>query len=131
MRSIALLLVVAIVTGCASITSGARTERFDKTALAYERALRWSDFRTAFALTGNIDAPVPDLQRLENIRVTSYDVVGAPQVNADASRVVQLVEIRYVSLRNMAERVLADRQTWSYVEKDQRWKLDSAFPAFP
>ncbi len=128
MRSISLLFLAAIVAGCAT---SMRLEKFDTTTRAYERALRWSDFQTAFALAGNADAPLPDFRRLQDVRVTSYDVVGAPQVNGDASQVVQMVEIRYANLGNMSERRLTDRQTWVYSPSDERWKLRSAFPAFP
>lgn len=128
MRSISLLFIAALVAACATAV---RLEKFETMARAYERALRWSDFRTAFALAGNADAQAPDFSRLQDVRVTSYDVIGAPQRNDEASEVVQMVEIRYANLGNMSERRLMDRQTWIYSPSAERWKLRSPFPAFP
>ncbi len=130
MRAISLICIAAVMTGCASYGVSKRQKLFDASALAYERAIRWSDYRQAFTLAGNADATPPDLQRLQNVRVTSYDVLGVPQPNADFSRVVQVVEIRYVQINQMSERSLADQQTWVYSDKDERWRLMTPFPGF-
>ena len=124
-----LLCVIAVAVGCAGLTQ-ARLERFEVTARAYERALRWSDFQMAFALTANPEAPLPDFRRLKNIRITSYDVVGEPRADSETQRLAQTVQIHYVNQNNMSERVLMDEQLWTYSENDKRWKLKSAFPEF-
>lgn len=126
-RRFLLALIVVAVGGCATT----RLELLDTTLRAYERALRWGDFRTAFALTAQQESPLPDFRRLQDIRVTSYDRLGGPQNNADGTQLVQFVEIRYINIKNMSERVLADRQEWMYSSSDERWKLRSAFPDFP
>ena len=128
MRSTFLLLLAVLTVGCAT---NVRLERFDTTIRAYERALRWSDFQAAFVLAGNADTPPPDFRRLQNIRVTSYETLGAAQGNDDTSRMAQVVEIRYVNVANMSERVLTDQQVWVYSESDRRWRLRSVFPVFP
>ncbi len=130
MRPISLLLFVVALAGCASIGSSYRLDKFEATSRAYERAIRWSDFRSAFALAGKTDGPLPDLERLQSIRVTSYEVIDTPQITEEASRVAQAVEIHYVNQRNMSERLWADQQVWVYTEKDERWRLQSAFPVF-
>lgn len=112
--------------GCASV----RLERLDATLRAYERALRWSDFKAAFALAGNADAPVPDFQSLKDVHVTSYDKVESRALDTEGTKIAQVVEIRYVNARNMSERVISDRQTWAYTESDQRWRLTTPFPVF-
>jgi hypothetical protein len=127
----ALALLPVAVSGCASIGTSVRVERFEATVRAYDRALRWSDYPTAFALASRPGTPPPNLKRLQGIRVTSYDRIGAPQAAARGTEIVQGVEIRYVHLADMAERVLQDRQVWEYVEQDNRWYLRSEFPAFP
>lgn len=129
MRTILLSLCMLVVTACSTV--GSRLEKFETTARAYERAVRWSDFQRAFMFTGPSEAaPLPDFKRLQNVQVTSYDVVGAPQPNADGMQVVQLVEIRYVNTNSMSERVFADKQVWKFSDSDERWKLTSAFPEF-
>lgn len=130
MRSIFWLLgVVVAVAGCA--TSSARMDKFDAAARVYDRALRNSEFQSAFGIGGNLEATVPDFKRLENVRVTSYEKMGAPQVNEQTWQVIQLVEIRYINLFSMRERVLVDQQLWAYTESDGHWRLRSPFPNFP
>ncbi len=128
MRKVWLLLGALLIAGC--VTGNIRAEKFDAAARAYERALRWSDFRSALAVAGNVEAPLPDPVRLQSIRVTAYDIISAPRSNAENSKVVQVVEIRYVNTGNMSERVLMDQQIWAYSEKDERWTLITPFPNF-
>lgn len=125
-RKLLLVLLVSFVAGCAT----ARLSVLDNTMRAYERAIRWGDFKTAYALANNPNTSVPDFQRLQNIRVTSYDRLTAPQADNEGTKLKQAVEVRYVNINNMSERVLQDEQTWEYVEKEDRWRLTSAFPAF-
>jgi hypothetical protein len=126
MKRILLLILAVALTACAA----ARLDRLQGTLLSYERAIRWSDFKTAFALADQPAENMPDLQRLENIRVTSYEKLGGPQVSADGLTLVQAAEVRYVNINRMSERTLMDKQVWTYVEKEERWKLTSPFPAF-
>jgi len=122
------LLIAVLLAAC--ITANVRSDQFDATARAYERALRWSDFRTALAFLADTASALAEAERLQGVRVTSYEPIGVPKANADTSRVVQMVEIHYVNHSNMSERTLTDRQVWEYSDKEQRWKLASPFPAF-
>jgi hypothetical protein len=130
-RCAAIALLVAAVAGCAGMTASSRTDKFEQTARAYERFMRWGEFQNAYALAGAAPGVLPDFQRLQNIRVTSYEPLAAPQANADVSQIIQMVEIRYVHLHQMSERRLSDRQQWAYSADDNRWKLQSPFPVFP
>jgi hypothetical protein len=123
---ILLSVVSMLLLGCVS----ARLDRLEGTLLAYERALRWSDFKTAFSVADQSNVPIPDFERLKSVQVTSYDKIGSPQASADGMKLVQLVEIRYVNVNRMLDRVLTDRQVWEYVEQEQRWRLTSPFPSF-
>ena len=116
----------ALLLGCAA----SRVDQLDIALRAYERAIRWSDFKAAFALAGQPNAPVPDFERLQYIRVTSYDKIGAPQISADGTKLAQAVEVRYVNVNRMADRAFTDEQVWEYSEPEQRWKLTSPFPTF-
>jgi hypothetical protein len=121
-----LLLVLAALCGCASI----RTDQLNVTHREFDRAMRWSDFQTAFAITRQPVANAPDFERLQHIRVTSYEEKGAGLANADGTQYVRALEIRYVNVNRMADRVLMDRQVWEFVEKENHWKLTSPFPSF-
>lgn len=127
MRRYFLLILAVIGAGCAT----ARLDHLQGTLLSYERAIRWSDFKTAFAIADQPDSAMPDFQRLENIRVTSYDKVGSPQASEDGTTLVHVVEIRYVHTNRMSEKTLIDKQTWTFNSKEVRWKMTSPFPVFP
>jgi hypothetical protein len=125
----AVVLLALLATGCA-VGAQVRLEKFDATARAYARAIRWSDFQTAYGIAKRpIDTPLPDFNRLKNVRVTSYDAVSTIP-GADGTTMRQLVEIGYVYTDRMSARQLVDQQEWYYVEADGRWYLRSAFPEF-
>lgn len=114
--------------GCSGMQ--VQLERFDSTARAYQHAIRWSDFATAYSIAYNLrTAPMPALDALKDIQVTSYETQAAAP-DATAMHITQVVEIRYVRRNRMVERVLMDRQAWEYSENDRRWYLTSPFPRF-
>jgi hypothetical protein len=120
----------ALFLGGCGMSMQAQLDRFDTTARAYEHAIRWSDFTTAYSIAYDLrTAPPPALGALRDIQVTSYEARGAAP-DATATHMTQIVEIRYVHTSRMAERALMDRQSWEYSEKDKRWYLTSPFPPF-
>lgn len=121
-----IFILATLLLGCANV----RVDQLDAALRAYERAVRWSDYKTAFALANQPNAPVPDFERLQHVRVTSYDKIGSPQMTADGMKMIQVVEIRFVNVNRMVDRVLMDTQVWEYAEAEQRWKLTSPFPSF-
>jgi hypothetical protein len=125
-RLVGSVLIALVLSGC----STARLGTLESTLRAYERNIRWSEFRTAFALAGNAQAPIPDFQRLQHIRVTSYERIDQQLLTDDDSKLTQTIEIRFVNVLNMSDRVIIDRQTWVYTELDERWRLTSPFPTF-
>ena len=125
-RLLLMLCLTAAVAGCATEV---RTDKLEATLRAYERAIRWSEFKNAFAIAGQ-PAPAPDFAGLREIKVVSYDKVGTPRTDPEGKTHSQAVEIRYVHVYNMKERVLSDQQEWVFVEQGERWKLTSPFPTF-
>lgn len=125
-----LLLVLLVACAAAGCAGSARTDKLEATWRAYERAVRWSDFPTAFALAGQPQSAPPDLRYLRDIRVVAYEKVGPPRAENDGAKVSQAVEIRYVNVNHMSERILADRQVWEYQDATERWTLTSPFPSF-
>ena len=105
-------------------------DSLEKTLQAYERAIRWRNYNGAQAFLIHPEK-ISDfqLQRLINIRVTSYKTIQ--QIIApDYSKAELIVDIRYYYDNSAVERVLTDRQTWLYEEDRNRWRLDTAFPDF-
>ena len=126
---IASLAAALILMGCASTGEKGRLEQFEKTSRLYERAIRWSDFQSAYALTKPDPAQRPDFQRLGRIRVTSYEPLGAFP-DAEAREIRQTVAIEYVFVNAMRVQRLTDQQVWVYEEASERWRLTTGLPSF-
>jgi len=129
-RMTTLVLMVAALGGCSSIGESYRAEEYEKTTRAYGRLIRWSDFERAVVFL-RVDAAtsLPDLERLKQFQVTSYEALDA-RYSEDRKKVTQIVKIEYLVLSRMAERSLTDRQEWEYSEPQKRWVLTSGFPVF-
>jgi hypothetical protein len=119
------ILVVAALAGCAG--GFTRKGRLDATLQAYESSIRWSQFDAASGFEAKEDAAVPD--RLQHIRVTSYDVLQSTLAD-DKERAQQTVQIRYYDTDDMRERVTIDHQDWRYDAAKKKWVLHSGLPPF-
>jgi len=129
-RFMTVLAALAVLGGCGSIADAYRFDEYEKTARAYGRLIRWSDFEKAVVfLKLDASTSLPDLERIRQFQVTSYDAVDA-RYSAEKKTVTQLVKIEYLVLSRMAERTLTDQQEWEYSETLERWVLTSGFPAF-
>lgn len=130
MMAMAVGLAMALLGGCGTISDAYRIDNYEKTTRAYGRLIRWSDFEKA-VLFLKLDAStsLPDLERVKQFRVTSYEALDSRFSN-NKRTVTQIVKIEYLVLSRMAERTLTDQQVWEYSEADERWVLTSGFPAF-
>jgi len=129
-RPVLVFLVLLLFGGCTSIKEAYRIDEYEKTTYAYGKLIRWSDFERAVVfLKLDASTSLPDLERLKQFRVTSYEALDA-QFSNDRRTVTQVVKVEYLVLSRMAERSLTDQQVWEYSEKKERWELTSGFPAF-
>src|SRR5512139_2523824 len=102
MRLSVLLAVLATLTGCASIESDRRQNYFDLVTRAYERALDWSDYESAYSATKQAEgAPKVDLEALKAFKITSYRA-AVVRVSEDGGRVIRRANISYVRLARMS-----------------------------
>jgi len=105
-------------------------DSLDKTLKAYEKAIRWQDYKFARVFQLNpVEISDFQRQRLKSIRVTSYKVIHKV-ISHDFSKTDMLVDIRYYQDSSAVERVITDRQKWIYDAEADRWQLDSPFPDF-
>ena len=125
-KAVVILLLPLLLMACAAKN---RQVRLDNTLRQYEYALRWGLYPEAYALQ-NEPAKVPDFDYLREIKVTAYEPIGRPVVSEDGSRIDQTVEIRYYHEDYGRERVLIDKQVWSYDEENDVWLLDGEMPSF-
>jgi hypothetical protein len=115
--------------GCASVKKDAKRIALENALSSYRQAIRWGYFPAAAGfLDPELDLEV-DLQALENVRVTGYEVVQPGMVGPD-DVAVQLVQIDYVLSDRQRLRKLADRQRWRYDDDGKAWWLQSGLPDF-
>jgi hypothetical protein len=125
-----LAVAVALLIGaCASMGEQRRLEQFERTARAYDKAIRWSDFQAAYSLTRPDPTRPPDFARLKGIQVTSYEAVGALP-SAGGMEVRQTVAIEFMRINDMRVRRIVDEQVWVYSEAEKRWQLTTGLPDF-
>ena len=105
-------------------------DSLDKTLKAYERAIRWRDYKFARNLQKNpVDISDYQRQRLKSIKLTSYKIISK-LIAHDFSKTDLIVDILSYYDHSAVERLLTDRQTWLYEPDIDRWQLDTAFPEF-
>lgn len=115
----------AIVLG-ACATSSDQLDRLNQALGTYEKAVRWADFDSAYALHKNKQA-VPD--QLKDIRVTRYEVKDL-QFDSATMSASQTASIRYYNTGTSREHELEQQQLWEYDQQTKRWLLISEPPAF-
>jgi hypothetical protein len=118
--------------GCASAEKDKREASLQAATGAYQSALRWGYFETAYGYVHPDQRQGKDLPpELKNLRVTSYDVVQPPLLTGAAqSEVTQVASIDYLYEDRQVVRTVSDRQVWRYDPKLQSWWLASGLPKF-
>jgi hypothetical protein len=130
-RFIALLLLSAVLSGCASLEERKKAATLEMTTRHYESAIRWGDYATANAYRIQEDAGTltPNPESLKQFRVTSYETLNTV-LNEDETEAQVVVQIRYYDEERMKEVTMTDRQTWKYDAELGQWFLYSPLPAF-
>jgi hypothetical protein len=130
-RFIALLLMAAFLSGCATMDERKKTVTLDRTTRQYESAIRWGDYEAAnaYRLQEGTGAPTPNPASLKPFRVTAYEILST-MLNADETEALIVVQINYYDEDRMKVETLTDRQTWKYDADLEVWYLDSPLPAF-
>lgn len=130
-RFISVLLLAALLGGCASMEERKKTVTLVSATRHYEGAIRWGDYETANAFRFQQDAgdTTPDPENLKRFRVTSYETLSTV-LNEDDTEAQIMVQIRYYDEERMKEVTLTDRQTWKYDAELVQWFLYSPLPDF-
>lgn len=128
-RPLLACLLLALLAACAS--GGSRNELRDRTLYVYGGAIRWGQIDDALALVDPAylekhPFTALDRARLEQVRITGYDVKGSEQLSEN--EIGQIVEIRLVNEHTQAERVITDRQLWRWDEARRTWWLTTGLP---
>jgi len=117
-----------MVNGCGTIEKDKKIAAMDATLTSYGEAIRWGYFETAYGYVHpSRRKPVPSY--LENVRITSYEVLQPPLMTGDKD-LAQVVRIEYVHEDEQRLRSVSDRQLWSYDMEANAWWLQSGVPQF-
>jgi uncharacterized protein YceK len=122
--------ILFVLSGCASLSTSARMEQYDRLTRAYEQAMTWSNFEVAYSATQAAqESSLPDAARYADIKITSYDP-ATPLVTQEGKTIQRVAKIRYVHTSRMTELSLVTQEEWRYSDKSGRWFLYSGFPQF-
>jgi uncharacterized protein YceK len=127
-RVLLCLALALLVAGCGTIKKDKRTQGLEAAANAYGKAIRWGYYETAYGYV-HPDRREPVPKAIENVQVTSYEVVQPP-VLGDGAKAQQVVQIEYVLRDEQVVHKVSDRQDWRFDEETETWWLYSPVPAF-
>jgi hypothetical protein len=122
------LIAISLTAGCASFSTMGKKQKLEDTLRGYEGAIRWNEFELANGFGSGANPP-PDISRLSNIKVTSYQVRSS-QVSEEKLEAKQAVIIQYYDINNMREETIVHNQQWTYDEGLKRWILQPSLPDF-
>jgi len=130
-RIICSILLALSLSACAAVDDSKKTITYDKALWQYETAIRWVDFSTAnsFRRLEDSSAYTPDKNTLQNIKVTSYEVINKT-VSEDHAEVRLTVEIVYYNDRSMKLATIIDNQVWKYDPAIKGWYITTPLPPF-
>lgn len=124
---LALSLMISL-AACQSLDTRSEARKLEHTLASYGTAARWQPLPGLYTFLQPALQPAAIPPGLDNIRVTGYDVTGAPREIADG-RVVQTVTIEYVRIDRQSVRTLVDDQLWVRAA-DGSWQRANPIPLF-
>lgn len=117
-------------TGCDRIKEERRHRLLEHNTSQYRQALRWGYYDAAMQFVQPEKRQDALPQKLENIRLTGYEVIQPPVIVSE-DKAHQIVRIEYVLRDRQRVDSLTERQEWVYDKTESRWWLASGLPAFP
>ncbi len=127
---IAMTMSIALLSGCASLTSGQRSSQFGVQMLAFENAMRWGKFQSADTFRKRPPGAMPsNYPQYEGVKITAYEVLSQ-QPGEDANHVTREVKIDYYWDSSPSVRTLTQIQHWVYEPDEKLWYLEDELPEF-
>ena len=133
-RTIILVLVVAVFAladGCARVEKEKKAQGLEAATNGYGKSIRWAYYEAAYGYLH------PDLRKaevpkkLENVRVTAYEIVQPPTMRNDSqTKAEQVAQIEYILRDEQVVRKVSNRQDWRYDSETETWWLHSSLPDF-
>ncbi|MEA1049258.1 hypothetical protein U5801_05490 [Lamprobacter modestohalophilus] len=124
-----LLLIAGMTTGCGRVKEDAKRIALENTLSSYRQAIRWGYFPAAAGFVSPEQRTDLDMEHLNNVQITGYEVVQPGVISPDDTA-VQLVQIAYVLKDRQRLEQIVDRQHWRYDPISGAWWLESGLPSF-
>ncbi len=129
-KTLILIIICSLLAACGGRMS--KKQSLDHTLFQYAKVIRWADFNTAMNyFSPDIDETnkpsTVDIERIKQFGVSSY--VAAPILpGEDENSIIQDVQLKLYNLHTKREKVVVDRQIWTYDEETKRWFLTTGLP---
>ncbi|MCB1869022.1 MAG: hypothetical protein KDI43_10950 [Gammaproteobacteria bacterium] len=125
-----LALLLLSVGGCQSLQSRQSNIELEKILSSYQTTVRWSSPEQAYLFLQPERYAKESLPSgLDNIRVTSYEVIRPP-IALSEGVVNQTAKISYVLTDRQIERTLMDEQIWEYQAEEKIWYRINPIPEY-
>jgi len=136
-KRVFLLTVLAMLfVGCESLSpikafkDKDKQDTLTKATHSYEMTMRWGDITQIYSFLHPDMAKEAKIQdNLNNIRVTSYDVIKGPIAISDG-QAMQTVKILYIYNDRQVQKAIIDNQEWSYNAEKREWRRTNPIPKF-
>jgi hypothetical protein len=136
-KRVFLAITIAILfTGCESFSpikafkDKDMQDSLTKTLHSYELTTRWGELSQIYSFLEPELAKKSTIQGgLENIRVTSYEVIKGP-IGSSKYQAIQSVKILYIYNDRQIQKTMIDNQEWDYNEEKKEWRRTNPIPKF-
>jgi len=126
---LAVFALIVLIVGCQTIFEYHKEDKFSGTTSAYKHALIWSDYQTASSFLLPEKAQGIDFEKLNNIKVTGYEVKKVTVSDNELNQ-VRIVKISYFKKNDMIIRTFNEEEAWEFDQTKNAWSLISGFPEF-
>jgi hypothetical protein len=125
-----LLLLIAMLVGCATTKKIDRNQALQQAQYAYSAAIRWGDFEGAWNMVDPAVRkahPVSDLEfeRYKQLEVSGYHDLGSQLTETTATREI---EIGVINRNTLVERQVRYTEYWRYDAPTKTWWVTSSLP---
>ena len=130
-RKLSIPFLMLTLVGCLTvkeIKDFSKMNKFAPTAESYAKAIQWSDFEAASFFAKSLKSK-PDLDKLKNIKVISYEVKRITH-QREQLKILQTIDLSYYIKDQLKEKSLRYQEVWEYDEMDGSWYLTSGLPEF-
>jgi len=135
-RVILLIVLTLLFVGCESLSpikafkDKDKQDYLTKATHNYELTVRWGDLGQIYSFLHPDLAKKAKIQdNLNNIRVTSYDVIKGPVAISD-NQAMQTVKLLYIYNDRQVQKSIIDNQEWSYNAEKKEWRRTNPIPKF-